>query len=506
MFRKYWPALTIFLLLVIAAFLRLWKLPETLLFLGDQGRDALTVAKIFTEGDLVFIGPVTSVGNMYLGPLYYYFMLPFLRLSYPSPVGPAYAMAILGILTVFLVYHWGKRLIGRRAAMIAAGLYAVSATTVTYARFSWNPNPAPLVGLTMIYATYLAGKKSAWWWVVVAICFSILMQLHYLALLSIGGAGLVWLLQLRDGLRKKPAQTNDKLDLRHQLLATGVSVLIVLASLTPLMLFDSKHDWLNVRAFQKLVTQEDTFSGPGSESLITKIPATIKETHGRGMHILFEITVGKHRLVNTLLLGGVAVGLTFLLTRRRQPHQFGTVVIVCYLLTGILGTAVYEHTIFDHYIAYLFPVTFFVFGLLLAALSRHLIGKILAGAFVIFFLSWNVPRLPLKAGGWNIYDMERVSQTVYQHLSPGETYSLVLLSPSKDLYAQNYRYFLSTTDRPPLPPERAGEAQTLVVIDEEQTSNVGSLPIYEITIFPVKNPSEVYTIDQGPRIYFFRKI
>src|SRR5690606_24275698 len=82
-------------IVVVGAGLRLYNLPHTAQFLGDQGRDALIVSRIFKEGDLVFIGPVTSVGNMYLGPLYYYFMLPFLWLSYPSPLGPAYGVAIL---------------------------------------------------------------------------------------------------------------------------------------------------------------------------------------------------------------------------------------------------------------------------------------------------------------------------------------------------------------------------------------------------------------------------
>jgi len=504
-FRTYWPSVTVFLLLVVASFLRLWNLPLNLLFLGDQGRDALIVSKIFTENDLVFIGPVTSVGNMYLGPFYYYFMLPFLKLSYPSPVGPAYALALLGVLTVFLVYYWGKTLLGRRAAVIAAALYTVSATVITYTRFSWNPNPAPLVALAMIFATYKAWKVNAWYWVVVAAGFSIIIQLHYLALLSAGGAGLIWLLQLKENWNRDSHTTPVAVNLKRQLLATAIGGLILLASLTPLFLFDSKHDWLNLRALQKMVTQEDTFSGPGSESLVTKIPRTIKETHGRSMHILFEITIGKQRQLNTALLGIVVLALVYLLTQRRQPHRSGLIVICCYLVTGIIGTSLYEHTIFDHYIAYLFPVTFLVFGVILAFLSRALAGKVMVVAFVTGFLVWNIPRIPLQASNWSIYDMERVSRSVYEHLQPEDQYSLVLLSPSKDLYAQNYRYFLSTTDKPPLPPERAGEANVLVVINEDQETDVGNLPIYEIIIFPIKEPTEVYTIDDGPSIYIFRK-
>src|SRR6185295_6950880 len=97
--RRYSPTqLLLAVIVILAAFLRLWNLPATLEFLGDQGRDAMFVSGIFREGNFVFIGPTTSVGDMYLGPFYYYFMLPFLGLSYPSPIGPAYAVAIFNII------------------------------------------------------------------------------------------------------------------------------------------------------------------------------------------------------------------------------------------------------------------------------------------------------------------------------------------------------------------------------------------------------------------------
>ena len=73
--------LFLLLILAVAIFLRFYNLKNTMMFQGDQGRDAMVVANIFKNLDPVFIGPVTSIGNMYLGPFYYYFMLPFLFLS-----------------------------------------------------------------------------------------------------------------------------------------------------------------------------------------------------------------------------------------------------------------------------------------------------------------------------------------------------------------------------------------------------------------------------------------
>lgn len=491
-------------LTIVAAFLRLWNFSDTLMFQGDQGRDALIVSRIFTHHDPVFIGPVTSVGNMYLGPLYYYFMLPFLYLSYPSPLGPALAVAVLGIVTVPLLYLLGKEMIGRRAALIAAIMGTFSVSAVVYSRFSWNPNPAPLVGLIMVWATYRAWKRSAWYWVVVAVCFSILIQLHYIAALSLGGAGLIWLISLWQMLRKPTAQRNK--DVARLAMVTLLSIGVTLLSFTPLVLFDYRHDGLIRNALLKLFTEEKILDKTQAISLPAKIAGLLKDTHGRAMHILFEHMIGKNRVLNTFLLVLVAAITALQFKRPRWVAPPGLIVVVLYLLTGIFGTALYQHSLFEHYFAYLFPVVFFTLGVTLSWISRQKspIGTLVAGSALICFIIVNVSQLPLQSQAWTITDVDRTTKTIYEHLKPGEPYSLVLLSPSKDLYAQNYRYFLSTTDRPPLPPELAGQAQALVVINEEHVSDVASLPIYEIVTFANKNISEEYTVPNGPEIIIFR--
>lgn len=504
-FRQHAISIALVMILIVATVFRLWNLPLTLQFQGDQGRDALIVSEIFTENDLVFIGPVTSVGNMYLGPLYYYFMLPFLWLTYPSPLGPAYAVAVLSILTVFFMYHWGKELIGKQGALIASLLMAFSFIAILYSRFSWNPNPAPFVSLMMIYATYKAWKSDPKYWILVALSFAILIQLHYLALLSLGGAGLIWLVQLWELLKPKSKGFSISPKLKSFGVATVGAIAIFLISLVPLMLFDWKHDWLNAKAFSNIFTGEQAFVSQETESFGEKAWSSIKETHGRSLHILFEISIGKNRDLNNVLLVSTAVILIWILSQKRSKYRAGAVVIVCYLITGIIGTALYEHTVFDHYIAYLFPVTFLTLGLVLSWLSQRRIGLVATLLFIGYFIWINVPQLPLRESGWTIYDMQTVTTGINQRLEPGEKYSLVLLSESKDLYAQNYRFFLSSTSTPALPPERSDEADTLVVINEEKLENVADLPIYEIVIFPEKNPSEVYTIDDGPEVIIFRK-
>lgn len=357
----------------------------------------------------------------------------------------------------------------------------------------------------MVFFTYQAWKKSPRYWILVSLCFSIIIQLHYLTLLSAGGAGLIWLWQLFT-LRKKPKK------LLELGVVTLVSALIFFASLTPQILFDSKHNNLNAKAFASMITGEENFAQNSELPLIQKAQKVIKETHGRGMHILFEISLGKNRNLNTWLLAIFAITVIALIINHekfklRGDNFDGEMVILTYLLVGIIGTAFYGHTIFDHYIAYLFPISFLTFGIVITALTnRYFMSKVVAMVFLFGFLAWNIPRYHLKTQGWSIDDVKRTSQAILNKVEPGEKYNIVLLSESRDIDGQSYRYYLEVSDKPPLPIERRGETETLFIINEEKKSpKVTDEPIYEIVVFPNKTPKEVYNVENGPEITVLKK-
>lgn len=516
--RISWQTWWLVAILAVAIFTRLYNLWGALQFQGDQGRDAMIVSQIFLEPKLVFIGPVTSVGNMYLGPLYYYFMLPFLALTYPSPTGPAFAIAGLGILTIYLVYRLGKELVGETAALFAATLYTLSATIALFARFSWNPNPAPFVSLLTIYFISKAVRQSGWYWAIVGLGISILLQLHYITLLAAAAAGGVWVWQL-SRLTWQARQTahpfkNWLTQTRSLWQGTALAAVIFLVSLTPLMLFDWKHQWLNARSFQALVFRDHTFEAEGTPHGLARVWTVIKEMDGRSMHIFFEYNIGKLRDLNRGLVWVVIGIVTWLLCfKRKYEHRSGLILLSWFLLVGVIGTATYQHTVFDHYIAYLFPVATLILGVVLAEVSKLKVtvlplGLLASAVAVLSFAAYNLPRMPLQTMGWTVDEIQQTSQTILDRVKPGEKYNLVLLSESHDLDGQNYRYFL-TTDRQkqPVPPEERGNVETLFIINEEKkTKAVTELPIYEIVTFPDKTPVETYQIPDGPEITVLKRI
>ena len=145
--------LIISVIALLALALRIYKIPQYLTFLGDEGRDVRVVRNLI-QGDLVFIGPQTSIGNMYLGPLYYYMMAPFLWLWNLSPVGPAVMVAILSTITTIFIWWATRTWFAPAVGLLASLFFALSPVAIIYGRTSWNPNPMPFFALLSIWSIW----------------------------------------------------------------------------------------------------------------------------------------------------------------------------------------------------------------------------------------------------------------------------------------------------------------------------------------------------------------
>src|SRR3990167_9278603 len=150
--RKYYLSL-IFILFVImpAAYMRLYRISEYLTFLGDEGRDVLVVKRMLIDGKFPLLGPITSVGSIYMGPVYYFLMAPFLYLWRFDPVGPAVMVALLSLCTILIIYKIGKDYFHSAVGLIAAFTYSIARLSVVYGRASWNPNVVPFFSVLFMF-------------------------------------------------------------------------------------------------------------------------------------------------------------------------------------------------------------------------------------------------------------------------------------------------------------------------------------------------------------------
>ncbi len=497
-----WQWLVLGIALTVSATLCLWNISNGAQFLGDQGRDALIVARIFKEADLVFIGPVTSVGNMYLGPFYYYFMMPFLMLTYPSPLGPVFGVLLAHLLTVFLIYYWGKRMFSPWVAVAAAALYAINMTVVFHARFSWNPNITPLFSLITFYSLWQVWQGKRWYFVAAIAGFSALVQLHYITLLYLPVLGIVWVVW---AWRRRTAW-------KEVLWPTVAAVAVFVASLSPLILFDLRHDNTNLNAFVNMFIGSETFTGSAQlEQQSSKVVRSIKELHGRSLQLFFETSIGQLRWRDSwfVLVIAAVTGWQVFKTRTELLKSGNQALTLLVLTLGIslLGLSVYENSVFNHYILFLFPMVF----LLLSWVGnwiwqQHWVGRIAVASYVVFYVGYSILNAPVGYNLWSMSVFKTISEDIAEQISDESKYDLVSLSQTGDSMGMSYRYYLYTMNQSPVEKERIGEVDQLVVVYEEPDTVIDPsehYALYELIVFPKAENYKTIVSEAGVRFVVY---
>lgn len=407
-------------ILLVAAVLRLWNIDGYLDFKGDEGRDMRVVRRLIVDFDPILIGPRTSIGDMYLGPLYYYLIAPSLLLSGLSPVGPAVFVALLGVATVGLVWFVGREWFGKVAGFTAAGLYAVSPVVVENTRDSWNPNIMPFFALVSVYALWRVWEKKEWkWLLVLGVAYAFVLQSHYLGLLLLPTIGLVWL----------GSWWQSRNLLKHSL----AGLLIFLFLMSPLVIFDARHGWRNFQAMARFFAERQTTVSAKPWNAIPELWPLWNE------NVTERLLTGKSEQYAPLVAATLLLGVVWLGSRR----PLGLTVL--WLLAGLVGLGVYKQAIYDHYFGFLFPAPFLLVGAVLQGLwdkKLRWLAIAIPAALVWINLQNNPIQYPQNR------ELERV-QTVDKKIleeSGGEAFNFALIA--KRNYEEGYLYFFELWGAP----------------------------------------------------------
>jgi len=474
----------IILLTLIGAVLRLYRIEATLQFLGDQGRDAIVIRNLLVNQDLPFIGPITSVGGFYLGPLYYYLMAPFLWLSRYNPVGPAIATAFIGIVTIPALYLVAKTMLSLRAAQLAAGLYTFAAIPISATRSAWNPNPMPLAALGIVFGFYmsLTTKKPGWLYLA-ALSLGSALQLHYMIVFL----GPFILYQLILVWRQKK--------LRQFL---PVWLTIILLMMLPLILFEFKNHWLNSKGLIEFLTKNKY-----SHLSLLQI---IKDMRGRseqviGMILGFKIYTN---FIRTWITRLVLIAIVFLLAKKPKP---GMVVISLWVLSGIVTLAVYQSNIYPHYLGFLFPAVFMLAGQLLSSLKGKLMT--LSFAFIIIFLIYNltsVKNIIFQNG--NLKSVQTTAEFILKDIEANhyQNYNLVLLDDTRDYKAYGFRYYLEVYGGQPLDIAAYPQTDILYIVSPYRQTDVLSEQIWEINSLKPAQLTQTWEFSTSENIYKIERL
>lgn len=427
--------LILLFILIVAAVCRLYKIDQYMMFLGDEGRDAIIVRRIFTELHPPLIGPGTSIGSMYLGPLYYYMMAPALLIANFSPVGPAIQIAILGVITVAFIWWVGREWFNKTAGLIAAGLYAICPAIIVYSRSSWNPNIMPFFALLSIYSIWKVWKNHRLGWLIVlGISYAFVLQSHYLGLLLAPTLGIFWFLFMRSVWRDKSMKPKA---IRYSLLAVGLFLLFM----SPLLFFDIRHNWMNTKAIYKFfaIRQETVSIRPWTA--IPKIPEIL--------NLIDTALIGAKNSVAgilstiTIFLMLVIAAVKTFIYKKIGPHT----ILLVWLLFALIGFGIYKQNIYEHYFGFIFAVPFLFIGSFISNLIAN--GKVLKWLGIVllaYFVAINLIATPLRKEPNKLLQRSVNVSKVIEQENDGKPFNLAVIADTN--YEDGYKYFLLKDNYP----------------------------------------------------------
>ena len=105
--KEYW---VLAIIVAVAFFLRFYNAEKWFDFTHDGDLYSWVFKDIAIDHHIRLIGQVTSTPGIYIGPLFYYSVIPFFLLFNMEPVGAVYTVLILGLLTTISFYWIFKKL------------------------------------------------------------------------------------------------------------------------------------------------------------------------------------------------------------------------------------------------------------------------------------------------------------------------------------------------------------------------------------------------------------
>lgn len=447
------------LVLTLALILRFYKLSEYMTFLGDEGRDAIIVKDILVMHHFPLIGPPTSVGNIYLGPLYYYMMAAAMAIFWLNPVAAAGMNALIGVATVALIYYFGRKWFNRTAGLIAAYLYAISPVNITYSTSSWNPNSAPLFSLIAMLGFYKARKERNFRWLVLSgIATAAALQMHYLALILLPVFVILWLVEVI--FNKEP--------IKNLFPGTILAVSSFILVMSPLVWFDLRHNFLNYKAVMKLLIQGNTLQGNIFLNLL-KVPS-----------IYSHNLIGRYLAADNFYLIPV-VSILIILSLFRK--SWTSIYLGVWLVVGLLGLSLYQGTIYDHYLGFMNPVPFLLFGSLAAINYKNGVRRYALGGIVILLIILTIVNLqknPIKYPPNN--QLKKTQDVAKFIINQSENKPINFALIAKNNYDSAYQFYLDIYGFQPkqVPAEITDQ---LFVVCEDQVCDPTHNAKYEVAAF-----------------------
>lgn len=468
------------LILLIAFFLRTYRLDFLTTFGHDQGVDFLTVREMILTHHLTLIGIKTSLAEFFQGPLYLYLLLPFFWIMNMNLLaGPVAAVAI-SLITLCLLYTVLVKFSGIRAGIIGAAIFTVSPQFIQYGNTPLYQHFTPLFYIICIYFLYCStvDKHNIRYAFLASLFAGLSLELHFLSI-SLALTILIIIIL-------------NKTDKLKSILAFLMGFIV---GLIPTILFEVRHNFLNTRyLFQYL----SSYSGPTAD-LPSKLMAWIN-----GASTFFG---AENRLEGILIL----MIICFILTRKESSKSFIFIRKIDLILLFISFIFCFKLSSFWWW----YPLPFWVASLLLISIyfANHLTNKLILTIFSLIIISnlyFSLSIMNNNHGfymppGWSLRKIDTIAKVIAED-TVGDMGNFNVISFLDNTRAYPLRYALEIRGKTPGKVTDYNQNNALYIVSSDNIDKVMSSKIWELQEFSPFRFGNSWNMEDNIFLYRLDKI
>lgn len=417
--RKNWILLII---LAIGLLLRLYKFDELFSYGHDQDLLGWTIRDILENKHLRLIGQETTNQGVFIGPLFYYLLIPFYLITKMDPIGGIIYSTLIGMASIFSFYYVFKKIFSENVGLIASLIYSISFYTIFTDREVVPTNSVMLWSVWYLYSLYLLYKSDPKKGFLLA---GLLMGLAWhinLALIIISP-----LVVLSYILAKRKTEIKNIL--------AGGAVLLVVSS--PFILFEARNNFSQIKSITRSLTTEKNYI-PGTSKGVAKLDRVFQLVFKNSTSLFFE----SNKFVRQdLTFYFILITFIFLVARKILDWKFALIFFVWQLIYIAFFT-INSLNPSEYYFNGMNVIWIGIFSLFIDFLIRTNNLKIIAYIIIILFIFSNLDRIrniaPNKSGyieKGQIVKFIREDSTLHNYPCVSVSYI------TKPGYNFGYRYF-----------------------------------------------------------------
>lgn len=355
------------IVLIIALFFRTYNGLKWFDFAHDGDLYSWIVKDIVVDHHLRLIGQLTSAPGIFIGPFFYYLLIPFFLLTRMDPAGAIIPITTIGVLTVFSYYYVFARLFNKTVGLISSFLYAALLENIYFDRRVVPSTPTNIWLVWYFFTIIMITRGQYAVFPLLGLLIGLIWHIHIALAPTLVVVPIAMLLS-----KKLPSRKQ----IYHFLTALTIPSI-------PLVLFEARHNFSQTASFIN-----NFFVSQGGGTGIEKLQLVLIKLTSNLIRLLFypqEIRVNHSLILAALMISPI------LIFKKRVINKRELIIFYSWITFVILFYSISSIVLSEYYLASVEIVFLAIVSSLLYLLYKSsVIGKYITLLAMLFILlnSW----------------------------------------------------------------------------------------------------------------------